>query len=292
MADAQLGAVDLSDAGDFESLAEVVGSLPSIPIARVRIRAAIQDAESSFDSMADLVAEDTAMAVAVMRLANSARFGLANRRVNLHEAVTRMGRLELRLVLDAVTAQVIFDGADDLNTAAVWRFSLEGAIASRRWAEKLGVPKSAIGDAYTAGLFRDVGRVRTEPAVARALGPGEQLPAEAGEWLALETRCVGYDHARLSAALVTAWNFPLSVIGAVLGHHAPGAETHALPAVVHLGDATASVAAEDRPASGPDTVAAPLREALPAFQLQWDEVLERTAHDVEDYGSSLLSAAA
>ena len=301
--------------------------MPAFPAALLRVRHVLADHDVTTNEIAASVAMDAALTVAVMRLANSARFGVASRRFSLTQSISRIGRSELRALLDSLCAQRIFDGLPEApgqapavdvlglapsvaDTAAIWRFSLQGALAARHWAAHLPDLHVDREEAFTAALFRDLGRIYTDARVVhddRGEAPGARLTAEQDR--------LGFTHADLGAELVRRWNFPDTVVRAVRLHHQPPPDrpsrvwpddTHpSLALVVQLGDHTAlriddadavdhpgetALAPLDAPQDPFESVREWLIPLLPAARDAWDAVTAASREDLAAY-TALLPAA-
>ncbi|PZC41607.1 MAG: HD-like signal output (HDOD) domain, no enzymatic activity [Chloroflexi bacterium] len=285
-------------------LAAVVESMPPFPAALLRVRRVLGDATTSSDDLTASVAMDARLSVAVMRLANSARYGVSERRFSLGQSIGRIGRSELRALVDALSLQKLFRGAavDPIVIAEIWGFSLQGAFAARHWAAHLPGQPADRDEAFSVALFRDLGRIVADGALAEA-GVGSDLYTQPQQRLSAEREVLGYTHAALSAALVAHWGFGEAVALAIGSHHdAPVVGTgEALALVAQLGDRTAVAVAggvagaSSDPANGeerPDPyglLQPQLDVLLPDSRAAWDAIVAAAAADLSAY-SGLLAA--
>ena len=274
---------------DRVRLAEAVESMPPFPPALLRTRRALDEAETTTEDLASSVAMDARLTVAVMRLANSARYGVSDRRFSLAQSIARIGRAELRALVDALSLQRLFGGA-------------VGAFCARHWSAYLPDRATDGHEAFSVALFRDLGRIVTDAALAEA-GVAGTLYTQPQQRLAAERALLGYTHAGLSAALVAHWGFDEAVARAIGSHHdAPLTGSGALLALVaQLGDRAAVAVAgaarapgegEEEEEEGVDPFL-DLQPSLAALlsdpRAAWDAIVAAAAEDLGAY-SALFAA--
>ena len=297
-----------------------VAAMPALPAALIRVRRVLADHTATTEDLTATVAMDAGLTVAVMRLANSARYGVSDRRFSLAQSIARIGRAELRALVDTLSVQHVFqraptppsdaqapdaqdtDATRPVDTAAIWRFSLQGALAARHWAAHLSALEVDREEAYTVALFRDLGRIHTDALVSEG-----DIRTQPDHRLAAEQETLGFTHADLGAELLRRWDFPERVSAAVAAHHET-AQQHVdhqqvewppLALIAHLGDRVAV----DLPAEGsdqpPDGAPRPgpspslqnrLAPLLPAPKETWNAVIDATREDLSAY-TDLLQAA-
>lgn len=289
---------------DRVRLAEAVESMPPFPPALLRTRRALDEAETTTEDLASSVAMDARLTVAVMRLANSARYGVSDRRFSLAQSIARIGRAELRALVDALSLQRLFGGAvgEGVDVGEIWRFSLQGAFCARHWSAYLPDRATDGHEAFSVALFRDLGRIVTDAALAEA-GVAGTLYTQPQQRLAAERALLGYTHAGLSAALVAHWGFDEAVARAIGSHHdAPLTGSGApLALVAQLGDRAAVAVAgaarapgegEEEEEEGVDPFL-DLQPSLAALlsdpRAAWDAIVAAAAEDLGAY-SALFAA--
>src|SRR4051794_28713623 len=149
-----------------------------------------------------IVERDPALAAMVLRLVNSAAFGLAHEVTDLHHAVVLLGLPQLRTLAMAASMATLFTPND--ATVDSWRHAFATACAARALAEEL-VPAQADA-AFTAGMLHDIGALVIFGALAEA-EPRVQTLAEVrgDDLLGAEHRMFGADHGEIGAALAERW---------------------------------------------------------------------------------------
>ena len=187
-----------------EVLGRISAALDSLPAQRpvaARAIAAADDARSSARTLGDVVSRDPALTAKLMRLANSAYFGLRGRVASTTFAVTVVGFSTVRSL--AVAAMVGLDDEEDLPER-FWERSLLCAVAAGELAPRLGVRAP---DAFGLGLLARLGQ-----ALLHRCDEGyRDLVAAApdrADLLVAESTAYGLTHVRLSAEALASWGFP------------------------------------------------------------------------------------
>ena len=204
-----------------EALLTRIAQLRPLPQAVMALQAVLQDEGASVADCAARIRQDPALTARLLRLANSAFYGVPGRVAGIDDAVQLIGLRSLRLL--AMTAAVTLQFNAPAGAAhwmdAFWRHTLAVAHMAQALAERRGLP---VERAYVAGLLHDIGRL-----VLRSAGP------EAASW--------GADHAAVGAAVARHWHLPEAVAAAIAAHHVPpgGGGAPTLVDVVHVADALA-----------------------------------------------------
>jgi putative nucleotidyltransferase with HDIG domain len=226
-----------------EQLVAAAPELEALPIVAQRAVAALQGGEASVGGMAQLLGSDQALAVAVLRRANSG-LAMPNRRIgSLREAIARIGLRALWAVLIEAAAGPMLDRGLPpyaLSRRTSWRHAATTSRAARVLAARAGggVDPEA---ASIAGLLHDVGKsvlTRVAPemtAEAVSMARSRSVPV----WQS-ERQLFGFDHGQVGGALLRSWGLPDAVVEGVECHHDGYVEAATtLAAIVRLADAAA-----------------------------------------------------
>lgn len=197
-------------------------ALPCSPSLLPRLAEVLANPAADIEDMARLVALDPVLASSTLRLANSAFFS-GNAVETVGDAVMRLGARELyRLAALSMTARWAAIDVDGYRWEAgdFCRASLVRAVASETIAESTG--KVDPGLAYTCGLVHEIGKLAVAFACSEHFAAIRRHQSERGcTWLEAETAVLGFNHANVSARLLTEWKFPAACI-AVAKHNPPG----------------------------------------------------------------------
>ncbi|GAB7189976.1 hypothetical protein NUM3379_06820 [Kineococcus sp. NUM-3379] len=214
-----------------EVLGRIAGALDDLPAQRpvaARVIATADDSRSSAKTLGEVVAYDPALTARLMRLANSAYFGLRGRVASTTFAVTVVGFSTVRSL--AVAAMAGLDEEDAQLPERFWERSLLCAVAAGELAPRLGVRAP---DAFALGLLARLGQAllfRCDDGYADVVAAAP----DRADLLVAETRAYGVTHVRLSAEALAAWGFPADMPEGLL-QVARGGATVPLAAAVSAG---------------------------------------------------------
>lgn len=223
----------------LQNLINRVDELPEVPQIAFRAIQLLNNPETDVSSLAQVISSDQALTAKVLRLCNSAFYGLSRQVTTISEAVVIVGFSALKsLVLMLTTQSSMNKGllGYKIGPGEFWHHSLSAAEVSRFLAQHTGSNNPE--EAFIAGLIHDIGKMALNqyalPEVYRAtnLSQKERIPIHEAE-----TRVLGFDHADVGAALTERWNFPPVLVEAIRRHHsfepyAPAGKTEALPLLV------------------------------------------------------------
>lgn len=224
----------------LQQLVQNIRDLPALPEVVVRVMRMAEDPRSDAQSIARVIATDQAMAARVLKLANSAFYGLPRRVGTLSEAVVILG---LRTVKNLAIAASTFELLNReiagywLQRGELWRHSLACAIGAQLIAQRARV--SVAEEAFVAGLLHDIGKVAINLFVREQFDQimdkaiQEQIP-----FVEAEQAILGFNHSMAGALIAEKWNLPPSLVAVIRHHHQPSqaSEAGVLVSVVHLAD--------------------------------------------------------
>jgi putative nucleotidyltransferase with HDIG domain len=196
-------------------LKEELEKLPASRAAALRVVQVVDDPATGAADVAKAASADPALTARVLRVANSAYYGLSGRIGTPAFAVTVVGFATVRS-LAAMSAS----GLTGPETASPEFWTRAAAVASGAslLARRVGADAP---EAFCAGLLHDLGTALLRQ---RAAEEHEALLARAAEGedlLALEHAAYGGTHASLCADVLAAWRFPGELCDAIGKHHEP-----------------------------------------------------------------------
>src|SRR2546423_2577247 len=210
-----------------DALMEELERLPAQPSVAVRTVWVADQPNSSSKDLAAALTADPSLTARVLRLANSAYYGLSRRVADVAFAVTVVGFPTVR-AMAAVHASGLFEPGEHTVPDGYWEHSVATATLCSVLAPGAGARPN---QAFPLGLLHDLGSAllfRADPARFAAV----QAEARDGRSLrAAEKAAYGMAHDEAAARVFSAWRFPETFIEAVADHHAPPAtltQPHAL----------------------------------------------------------------
>ena len=195
-------------------------AVPSIPQVVLRFLEIMQDPHFEYCDLVRVLSTDAGTVSEVLRLANSALFGVRNKIVSLQHALTLLGPKRIRSLLlgrylvDSMSKKYV----DGLDMRYFWRRSLASSVVASHFAEVL-VPRHR-DEASIGALLADIGI----PILAEAF-PDTYRPILAqytphGDPVATddELEAVEVTHGQVSAMVLAHWKLPEAVTNAVNLH--------------------------------------------------------------------------
>lgn len=198
--------------GDFK--------LPSLPTIFSEINAAIKDPKCSGKDIADIVSKDPSLSATLLKIVNSAYYGLSERVESLHFAAMVLGSRQVSSLALGITVVNYFKGISNLgiNMESFWRHSVGCGIAAKSISTHM---KNMVPDrVFIGGLLHDIGRLvflNRYPEQFDYLFKKAQF---SGEFLSeIEAQIFGMNHARFGSLMTKSWNFSERISQMIRLHH-------------------------------------------------------------------------
>ncbi len=215
-----------------EKIRQIIGNirnLPTPPIVFQQIQKTIGNPDTSVGDIAGILSEDPAMSVKVLKLTNSAFYGLSREIDSVRHAVMIIGLEAVKnLVLSASVLNMFkADDKDREFHEDFWRHSLATAVAARLIAKKYKRGAAFNPDpAFTSGLIHDIGKMvicgfmkEEHQQILTMIKESPDLPVKEAEYSLL-----GFDHAQLGHQLAKQWKLPDRMADTIGFHNRPGEE--------------------------------------------------------------------
>lgn len=199
--------------------------LPSVPALYSAIVEKMHDPEVVLEEVGQIIAQDIGMTAQVLKLVNSAFFGLRREVASPVEAVAYLGLDTIKSLVLSIHAFSQFQPAPQcgFSLPALWNHSLGVASFAKRLAQLESPDRKLADETFVAGLLHDAGKAALAynfPDQYGALLAAAAPPA--ADRLAAELRVFGVNHADVGGYLLGLWGLPAPVVEAIALHHHPG----------------------------------------------------------------------
>lgn len=216
-----------------------INDLPPMPKVLFKARQVLSDPNSSFKEISKIIETDQAIAAKILKVANSAYYGLSGMVSSIHQASVVLGYKTLEQVITMVSSASLLGkqlNGYGLQAGILWKHSLATAIASRLIA-KTRAP-SLENDAFSVGLIHDAGKLALDAYVLKKRTEIERfLRDQSPSFLEAERQVLGFDHTEIAHDLSQKWKLPENHADAMRYHHTPDqAGENILAHIVHLAD--------------------------------------------------------
>lgn len=200
-----------------------LGQLPPFSPILNRLIASLASEDVSFAKISDLIEKDTVLAGNILKLVNSALYGLAGTVNSIRHAVSLLGINKLR---NAALSMSVARMWSQVKTPPGWstanfnQHSVGVGILSDFLAQRLDVAYAE--GAFAAGLFHDLGLMLVAIGLHDEYKQLSLLCQKTNKWEPeYEVQVLGMTHAELSAEALAQWNLPEEIRTAVRYHASP-----------------------------------------------------------------------
>jgi putative nucleotidyltransferase with HDIG domain len=187
-----------------------------------------------------VIEKDPVMTIKILRVINSAYYGLPNKIVSVGQSVVYLGINTIKNLALSFAAVGILPR---FNTTGfdIQRYllhSLSVASISRLLCEKYARAEADPGDCYIAGLLHDFGKVVFAQFMAGEFMKSLAFTVDFGMPLYVaETEVIGADHAFVGALLAKRWKFAEPLVNCIRDHHDEAAQPTAMLDCLRMADA-------------------------------------------------------
>lgn len=216
-----------------------IKNIPAFPAVALRIMDMVDEPGYSIAAVADLIRYDQAISANILRICNSAYFGLRQKVSTIDDAVLRLGQQNtLRAVHAAGISSFYRKGrCYGIEPNKLWEHSVGVALMSQILSRRL----YSCDDArlYTMALLHDIGKVVMGEFLDESFPKIHGLVAGEGiSFLEAEERVLGINHADLGGRIADHWNFPNDITEAIIFHHRPSMteDVNSRTCLVYLSD--------------------------------------------------------
>lgn len=216
------------------NLMRVAQSFPATPRIMAELGKLLGDPNAVLEEVADYLKHDSTLAARLLRIANSAAFAQSEPVASIEDAAALVGLQELHRLVGAVAVDHF-----SLRNYPLYGFTgphLRGnALLVALLMEELAVPaQENPPTAYTAGLFRSIGKL----ALAKIADEGAPIepfqPSGVSSLIVWEKNTFGRTSNEVTAAILHEWHFPPAVTQAIAEHYAPAVHRHPLAYLLNL----------------------------------------------------------
>lgn len=204
-----------------ERIAATVGDLPALPQMATKVMSLIQDPSCKVQDLERIISRDQAITARVLRIANSAFYGVRGDVSTLSRAIIILGFNTLRsVVVTGASAALHRTKSSCFKDRILWEHSIAVAIASRTIAKECSYASQE--EAYLGGLLHDVGKVVLNSNMSEDYQEViEQVYNDRKTFIEAENDVLGFNHCDIGALMATRWSLAPALTEAVRLHHQP-----------------------------------------------------------------------
>ena len=197
--------------------------MPSLPTSVSKVLELCNDPQASPADLNRIISIDPVLMGKVMKLINSAYYGLNQEVTSLVRAIIMLGINTVKNLALSTAVLGTFGSSDDfqvLNMEGFWRHSLCVGVTSRLIAAERKIDRKILEEYFIAGLLHDIGKIPLNNRLATAylevmgLSDRENLPLHRAE-----TQTIQINHCEVGKIIVENWKLSEEISDAVAYHH-------------------------------------------------------------------------
>jgi len=209
--------------GKIERIIEEINELRPVSEIGNRVTEITSNPNSSLAEIVDVIKYDQAITANLLRICNSAYFGLKRKIASIKQAVAYLGLNKVASLVVLGNSADNFKKAQigyDLNEGELWRYSVSSALIAEDLAEKRRLNNVSL--IFTSALLKDVGKVILSTYVKDSFEDINKAVQDRGlTFIDAEKEVIGIDHAELGARVAERWNFNPAMVDIIRNHHDP-----------------------------------------------------------------------
>jgi putative nucleotidyltransferase with HDIG domain len=211
------------DMSSINSIIKKIERLTPIPQVASKVMSIAEDPKSSMSDLSKIIVYDTAVTANLLKVVNSAYFGLPEKVDSVHQAIVYLGMSQVvDLVLLSASGKNLQTAQEgyDLKAGELWKYSVSSALIAREIAEKKGVKDTHL--IFTAALLKDIGKVILNQYVKDSFEKINALVTKQNfTFREAEKEVIGIDHAELGGMVAENWKFSPKMVEIIRHHHRP-----------------------------------------------------------------------
>lgn len=215
-----------------EKLSSLVEDMPAFSSSVMRVMELTSNIACSPKELVEVIDHDPVMTVKILKLVNSAYFGLRNEIVSIKQGVVLLGINTLKnlAVTIAAVGMLPRHTIKGFDSHEFLLHSLGTATLSRELSQKLNIPSKESTDYFVAGLLHDFGKVvlvqfmSEEMEAALLKAAEEDVPLDHAE-----REIMGFDHSQVGGELAQKWGLPKELVLSIREHHEPDTDNNDSP---------------------------------------------------------------
>ncbi len=204
-----------------------IANLPTLPQVASRLMRIVREPNTSAETVAALVAQDISLSAKILRLANSAFYGVPRSINNINNAVVILGFKIIQTMVLGLTVFDMFGDSEEesrlFDRKEFWMHSLKCGTAAKLLALRCRqTTRLDPEEAFCAGLLHDVGKIVMEQYLHQDFHKALRLATRKKiSHFEAENEVLGYNHCDVAGWLTSTWSLPEEIELALEFHHTP-----------------------------------------------------------------------
>jgi HD-like signal output (HDOD) protein len=225
------------------ALSKAMVDLPALPTVVLQVMRASEKEDVRTAEIEGYICADTALSVKLLKVVNSAYFGLPRQVTSIGQAIGILGLSRVRslvLTVGVLNALSTPNPTQAQMRQEFWKVTFTAAAAAQLVAKKMALDVRSQELAFIGALLADVGRL-----FILTIFPNQyqqcliEADRNSRSLVEAEQRVLGMDHAALGAQLAERWAFPVKLAEIIRTHEFPEGD-NLVARCVHAADRLAA----------------------------------------------------
>ena len=206
-----------------KALGEYIKTMPSLPTSVTKVLEICNNPQTSPADLNHVISLDPVLVGRVLKLINSAYYGLGQPVTNLARAIIMLG---INTVKNLALSTAVMGhlskkgGSPGLDMEGFWRHSLCVGVSAKFLAQKRGIDVKMAEEYFTAGLLHDIGKIPLNAVLSKeymltvGMADKKRISLFQGECSSLKM-----NHCTTGALIAAAWKLEGAIKDAIVHHH-------------------------------------------------------------------------
>jgi putative nucleotidyltransferase with HDIG domain len=208
---------------NINKINDYIAKIPSLPVTVTKVLEICNSPNTSPVDLNKVISLDPVLMARVLKLINSAYYGLSQKVTSLVRAIIMLGLNTVKnlaistAVLGNLGGKELFQA---LNMQGFWRHSLGVGVISKLIAKKIGIDKNFLEEYFIAGLLHDIGKIPLNNILSETYI--EAMSASDRAQISLHTAekdIIGLDHTDAGLLIGQKWNLGQDILDTIQYHH-------------------------------------------------------------------------
>ena len=198
-----------------------IENLPTLPVIAMEVNNLLQDYNTSIKKLSSVIENDQAIVAKILKLVNSAFFGLRSKVGNIPHAITLLGFNTVRNAVISVSVIKVLSDISDMEGFKVndfWTHSVSVAVASKQIANTTHLHNP--DDCFIGGLLHDIGKLILINKFESLFREIWRLKKDENiSFFDAEKMIGSMTHAQIGGYLASRWKLPAALSDTISRHH-------------------------------------------------------------------------
>jgi HD-like signal output (HDOD) protein len=208
----------------LKRIQQFIGRMPSLSTTVAKVIEICNNPGASANDLNRVISYDPVLTAQVLKLINSAYYGLPNRITSLVRAIIMLGINTVKNLVLASSVMAACKGVSNTGQMTIndfWAHCLCVGVLSKLIAATAGrIPRSEQEEYFVAGLLHDLGKLPLMACFPELYGNTILTAKESNcPLIESETLNIGINHCQVGLLIAAKWNFGSSMQAAISRHH-------------------------------------------------------------------------